>query len=71
MIMVCQTAKYQAVNSPSKIEGAGGSMKGSLDMAQRVSIGTVSYSPFIPLYLRGGAVTQQFNYYYHCDKKTK
>ena len=94
--MVCQTAKYQAVNSPSKIdqwrkpkpaaklvlalvrrsplmlkEGAGGSMKGSLDMAQRVSIGTLSYSPFIPLYLRGGAVTQQFNYYYHCDKKTK
>ena len=51
--MVCQTAKYQAVNSPSKIEGAGGSMKGSLDMAQRVSIGTLSYSPLSPSILEG------------------
>ena len=37
-------------------------MKGSLDMAQRASIGTLSYSPFIPLYLRGGIDTQLFNY---------
>ena len=55
-------------NSPSKIEGAGGSMNFFLNSAKQISFESLSYSPFIPLYLRGGIDTQLFNYSNHYNR---
>ncbi len=90
VIECTQNDEYQAISSPSKIEGAGGSMKIFDDLggtspkskqvlrryriaqvfrnsSKQISLESLSYSPSIPLYLRGGADTQQLNHYYNSN----
>ena len=57
--MYIKNSQYQAIGSPSKIEGAGGSMIIFEIQPQKYHLSHY----FIPLYLRGGKIdTQLFNY---------
>ena len=62
VIMCINTSQYQAISSPSKIEGAGGSMKFFLKFIQKYHLSRYHTPPLSPSILEGGIDTQLFNY---------